>query len=1326
MLQQRLRVLASAGSLVVGLLAGPALAASSDAKRPNTTSTPKAKVQLFRAVKSGVSPALRDLAPVRRAADPTREYEIPNPPDKRWEDLSTTVRRDVASPDGALQSFYAPDAMPAPIANFQGLSQASQGAVSGFFVSPPDTVGDVGPNHYVQCVNLACQIYSKTPPNTALSAVFTIDTLFTGFGGDCETLNDGDPIVMYDPLADRWHVSQFAVSNRPPSHECVAVSQTGDPTGAWYLYDFVIPDNYFNDYPKFGVWNDGYYMTAPLFEGPVFGQGVFVMNRAKMLVGDPSAEMVFFDLTLAFPGLGRVLPADIDGAAAPAGTPNYVLGTAADEFGDPSDALRLFAVKADFNDVDNSTFTEITSVPTAAYDPTFTEVSGNCGFAFTSRDDIEQPAPANCGQRVDSLAGRPMHRLAYRNFGTHESLVFAHTVDVNATPPTATSGHRAGARYTELRRTLPGGAWTVNEEATFSPDAVHRFMPSAAMDAQGNLAVGYTASDATSVFPGVRWAGRLATDPPGGLFQGEGVVAAGGRAQTSTGSRWGDYSAMSVDPADDCTFWFTQEYYDPTTPPGACSATTCWTTRIASFKFPSCAATSSNGTLNGTVTQVVGGAPIAGALVQANGYSGVTNGSGVYSITVPAGTYAVSASKVGFTSASASGVVVAAAGTTTQNFALESGNLAGVVTNAATTGPIAGAKVKASNGTAKFTNGTGNYAMNLPAATYSITVSAAGFFSKTVTGLVVGTSGTTAANVALTAAPTLAITASAVDDSTGNNNGAVDYSECFRLNLTLTNSGTVAANGITATLRTTSSGVIVTDGASAYPNLAASGGSGANTTPFKLVSNPSPASAGAPIDLVLTVTTADGSIDVPFTLSTGGAGTSTTASATGPVAIPDNNGFGALINIPVSGFSGTLSKVRVRARITHTFDGDLILRVKSPDGTLGLLTYQLGDAGAGFGTDCPADGNDTTFDDAAPTSIVDGTAPFVGSFRPQQPLSVFGGKPASAVNGTWQFIAIDLGPADIGNIECVTLELNGTAFGGGGCYTKGDLNNPNRQTDLIFNNAANPVQNGVWYMDGVTRVADALVSPNAGANLVIVGADDFNHDDRTDLMFRNTSTGAVEFWLMNANNTTPTQGSVAPLTGAPTLALNWQVAATGDLNRDGRPDILWRNTTSQKLVGWLMGQNGSAGTVKTGNIVPVPDQAINANWSVVALLDINLDGNVDLLWYNSTSGNVVYWLMDGNLVRTTGLFTNPTNAGNNNWKVKAAGDYGTLCPVPGNPTRDNQFDIVFQNENSLNLVVWTMDASGNRTSGCFTIPNNPSLFNSEALPAGTWLVVGPH
>jgi subtilisin-like proprotein convertase family protein len=1321
MLHKRVRALAPVWTLAFGafaLFAGSAGAASE--ARADSAQRPKPKAKLYRAVHAGVSPAVRDLRAPLLSPDPNATYEIPNPPDKSWEDTSGLVRRDVATPDGALQNYHTPNVMPTPSANFEGVSQAVQGAVSGFFVNPPDTVGDVGPNHYVQCVNLACRVFNKT--GTALTATFTIRSLFAGasFPGDCSTTNDGDPIVLYDPLADRWHLSQFAVSNRPPSHECVAVSQTNDPTGAWYLYDFVIPDNYFNDYPKFGVWPDAYYMTAPLFEGPVFGQGLFIMNRAKMLAGDPTAEMVFFDLTLAEPGLQRLLPADVDGPAPPPGTPNYVVTMAADEYGDPADAYRIFAVHADFNDVDNSTITELPSLPSASFDPTFTEVSGNCGFAFTSRDDIDQPPPANCGMRVDSLSGRPMHRLAYRNFGTHESLIGVQTVDVNATPPTATAGHLAGARYFELRRTLPGGSWTVNEEATYSPDAVHRFMPSAAMDAQGNLAVGYSVSDLTTTFPGIRYAGRLASDPPGGLFQGEATLVPGSNSQTTTNSRWGDYSAMSIDPADDCTFWYTQEYYT-NTPPPSCSATACWQTRVGSFKFPSCTSTTVTGTLSGTVTDLATALPLAGALVQANGYTGVSNGSGNYSITLPAGTYSATAGKAGYASASASGIVVPGGGGAVQNFALGSGSLAGVVTDSVSTAPIAGAKVKTNTGVAKFTSGSGNYAMALPAATYSITVTAPGYYNKTVGGLAVGTSGTTAANVALDPAPQIVVTATAIDDSLGNANGAVDFNECFALKLTLTNNGTSAATGINATLGSTTPGVSFTHNTSPYPDLAAGGGTGTNTQVFLLSSPSAAATAGKPIELVLNLSTSSGALTVPFTLVTGGGPTPLSFPATGPVPIPDNNGVGAALNIPVSGFTGVLSKVRVSFRITHTFDGDLVLRLKSPDGTISLLAYQVGGAGAGFGTDCPADANDTTLDDAAATSILDGAAPFVGAFRPQEPLSAFGGKTAAQVNGTWQFLAIDLGPADIGNIECVTLELNGTAVGGGGCYTKGDMNAPNLQTDLLFNSIPTPTNNRVFFMNGVTVTAQAAVTPNAASgDWRIVGADDFSFDDQTDLVFHNQTTGNVEFWLMNGVNR---PAPPVPLTGGAVLPLNWILAATGDVNRDGRPDILWRNSTSQKLVIWKMGEGGAPGTQKTGNIIPTPDQAVDGNWQVTALLDINLDGNTDFLWYNTTSGRIVYWLMDANLVRITGAFTNPMAAGDANWKVVAAGDYGTTCT---NPARDGQFDIVWRNDTSGNIVFWTMDSAGNRTSGCFTNPFPPPLPLTGAPDAPLdWRVVGP-
>lgn len=1278
--------------------------------------------QAFRAVRAGVSPRVADLPTRRVDVSAIKEREGHNPPDKEWQEGASAARRIQTSPDGALSDAPVPNAMPPVTTTFEGLSQATQGAASGFFVSPPDTVGDVGPNHYVQCVNLACQVFTKAGVG---GAVFTLDSLFTALGGDCATLNDGDPIVLYDPLADRWQLSQFAVGNRPPSHQCIAVSQTGDPNGAYWVYDFAIPGGYFNDYPKLSVWSDGYYMTAPLFEGPFFGQGVFAFNRSKMLSGDPSAEMIFFDLTTSYPGLERVLPADIDGQAPPAGTPQYMISIAADEFGSDADAIRFFEFKPDFNNPALSTWTEKPSLPVASFDPTFTEVSGNCGpGTFDTRDDIDQPAPANCRMRLESLSNRPMHRLAYRRFGSREAMVFTHSVDVNATPATSTTGARSGIRYYELSRSLPGGAWTVADQATHAPaDTVNRWMGSAALDAQGNLGVAFSISDSASTFPGISYAGRL-FNQSGGLLEGEANAALGTRAQTSTGSRWGDYAAMSVDPADECTFWFTTEYYGTPAPP-SCSATTCWQTRIFTFKFPGCTTpTSTNGTLGGTVTDSAA-APVAGALVEINGYTGVTNGSGVYSISLPAGTYAATASKAGYVNASATGVVITTGGNTTRDFTLNSGSVAGVVTDAVSTNPIAGATVAVAS-VVKLSNGTGNYSIPLAPGSYTVNASATGYFPASQPATVAA-SGATTANFALNPAPVLKIVGLNVDDSSGNGSGGIDPDECVGLDVTLQNDGTVNATGVSATLTTTSPGVTVSTGGSSYPNIASGGGTGTNVVRFRITSSPSLAALGQPIALKLTLTVAGGTLDVPFNLATGGSTSSLNVPFTGPVAIPDNNAVGAAAVIPVSGFTGTLSKVRVRTRITHTFDGDLVLRLRGPDNTVVTLAYQAGGAGAGFGTDCPADGNDTTFDDGALVSILDAAAtpPYVGSFRPQLPLTAFAGKSGAQVNGNWRFEVVDLGPADIGNIECVQLELNGTLFGGGGCYTKGDMNHPNRQTDLIFRHTSANL-NMVWLMDGITRTASALVTPDPPSSAwQVVGADDFNGDLKTDLVFWNNVTGAIEFWLMNG---TDRSGAPVPLTGASPLSTNWKLSATGDFNRDGKPDLLWRNDTSQALVIWKMGEGGAPGTQKTGNIIPSPSLAIDANWIVVGALDLNRDGNRDILWYNFDSGKIVYWYMDGNVQRITGNFTNPANAGDNNWKVLAEGDYGS---TPTNPTRDGQPDIVWRNSTSGNIVVWFMDSAGNRTNGAFTNPTAPGLVGGGSalrpVPDAPldWVIVGP-
>ena len=201
-------------------------------------------------------------------------------------------------------------------------------------------------------------------------------------------------------------------------------------------------------------------------------------------------------------------------------------------------------------------------------------------------------------------------------------------------------------------------------------------------------------------------------------------------------------------------------------------------------------------------------------------------------------------------------------------------------------------------------------------------------------------------------------------------------------------------------------------------------------------------------------------------------------------------------------------------------------------------------------------------------------------------------------------------------------------------------------------------------------------------NASVAGVDDFDGDHRDEIAFRDLLDGSAFVGF-------------TPIAGAPTLALNWKLSATGDFSGDGKADILWRNTTSQKLVIWTM--NGSA---KTGNILPSPDQAVDANWEVAAAADFNGDGTRDLLWYNQTSGKIVLWFMNTSVVRTNGQFTNPSTVGNNNWKVLAVGDFGK---GPGG-VYDTQ-DIVWQNDTSKKVVVWFMDLAGNRTSGTFTSPD---------------------
>jgi hypothetical protein len=541
--------------------------------------------------------------------------------------------------DPVLQDVPSVTNIPGPTRSIEGIGNVNT-------VVPPDTTGAVGPNHFVQWVNLSLAVYSKgdatTPPQLLYGPV-PGNTIWSGFGGACESTNNGDPVVLYDRAADRWVMTQLALPGSilgilfAPFYECIAVSATPDPLGAYYRYAFSF--NKLNDYPKFGVWSDGYYMTMNQFTSISLqwaGQGVVAFDRARMLAGQ-SASAIYYDLGLVDMNLGGMLPADLDGAQPPTGSPEYFVQVDDDAWGvAAADQLQIWQFHADWLNPSQSFFSRVANVPTAPFD------SDMCGSA---RNCIPQPGTT---AKVDAIADRLMYRLQYRNFGTYETLVVNHTVDADATD-------HAGIRWYEVRS--PGSSPFIYQQGTYAPDADHRWMGSAAMDGGGNIALGFSVSGPTTS-PSVRYTGRLATDPPNVMTLGEADIVVGTGSQTHSSGRWGDYSTLQVDPSDDCTFWYTQEYYAVTSQIG-------WQTRIGSFALPGCSSAPppslpmvtvaasvptateaglSNGALtfsrNGdttaplTVAYVVGGTATAGAdYVALPG--AVTIDAGVTSATIP-------------------------------------------------------------------------------------------------------------------------------------------------------------------------------------------------------------------------------------------------------------------------------------------------------------------------------------------------------------------------------------------------------------------------------------------------------------------------------------------------------------------------------------------------------------------------------------------------------------------------------------------------------------------------------------------------------------------
>lgn len=458
-----------------------------------------------------------------------------------------------------------PAGTPTPDVVFDGLNNTAG-------LTPSDVNGDVGANHYVQGINAAggtrLGVYEK---DGTLVQELNLASLWNK--GPCKNQAQGDPVIQYDALAGRWLFTQFAFTNTergplPPFFECIALSNTSDPLGPGKTYTFFVDDEWFPDYPKFGVWGDGYYMTVHLFDKRFNykGQGIIAFDRESMLAGSTprgSSRDKFPAHYFFGPDDFGALPSDAVGTTPPPpGTPNYMVISKDDNLGASRDRIDLLEFEVHWNNPRGSKVLLVDRLPTNPFKSVLCGGSSVC---------IKQP---NSPIDLDPLAGElgvgnfMMYPLTYRNMGGTESLVMNHTVNVGQ--------NRAGIRWYEI--TDPGGTPTITQQDTFSPPTFSRWTGSISKNGLGEIALGYSVSSKNK-FPSVRFTGREQADPPG-FMEAETSMLEGGGSQLGS-NRWGDYSSMQVDPVDDCTFWYTNQYYNT-------SRSYQWRTVIGSFKFPGC------------------------------------------------------------------------------------------------------------------------------------------------------------------------------------------------------------------------------------------------------------------------------------------------------------------------------------------------------------------------------------------------------------------------------------------------------------------------------------------------------------------------------------------------------------------------------------------------------------------------------------------------------------------------------------------------------------------------------------------------------------------
>jgi hypothetical protein len=503
-----------------------------------------------------ISPPLLEMAAAAGPDDATEEEAEPssNPLLPEWRlirsDLPDPVVQVAVQPDDALTSTPFPLAAPTMGFNFAGVPIGGG--------TPSDSNGSVGNNQFVETVNTRYQVWSlnrSTQVATSILGPTNINTLWAGFGGACEAQNSGDPIVLYDKIANRWLISQFTSSAAGGVYyQCVAVSTTANATGAYARWAFAVPNGRFGDYPHFGVWQDAYYVMAHGFGGS-FAAIFAAMDRARMLAGNPAATW----LVINDPTEGGHMPADLDGfALPPSKAPGIFLSL-------HPEGMYIYRMKVSFVAPGSSSKTLQAIVPVAP-------ATGACGGGTC----IPQPGTGNL---LDSIADRLMFRAAYRNFIDHESIVISHSVDPSV------SGLVSGVRWYDFRISGTPNATCPTYPCLYQQGTVadvdngrNRWMPSIAMDTAENILVGYSTSGkvAGSENHSSRYTGRAKGDPPGLMTVPETTIVTG-TANNTGNSRWGDYTSMSVDPADDCTFWYVSQYY---------ATQNAWSTRIASSVFP--------------------------------------------------------------------------------------------------------------------------------------------------------------------------------------------------------------------------------------------------------------------------------------------------------------------------------------------------------------------------------------------------------------------------------------------------------------------------------------------------------------------------------------------------------------------------------------------------------------------------------------------------------------------------------------------------------------------------------------------------------------------